>query len=191
MALTVSAMTLGLLASAGFGLQKARTTQTLAETPADLLIARRVLQDWGRAAAKSHPRTSGAFAAEADRLSLRTSQGVVMRFTIETEAGLSTLTATRAGRLRDVRMVPEAAPVSTLLELPGRLRFSYLMHTGLRGQERDWVYSVADADGLPAAIALEQGDNRLITVPVAATTAGPCTVGYGLSENGVLECALR
>ncbi len=190
-ALTVSAMTLGLLASAGFGLQKARQAETQAEAPVDLLVARRVLQDWGRAAAKSHPRTSGAFAAEADQLSLRTTQGTVMRFDIETEGGRSTLTATRAGVLRDVRLVPEGAPTSVLLQVPGRLRFAYLMHTGLRGQGRDWVYNVSDADGLPAAIRLEQGEHPLVTVPVAATAAGPCVVSYGMSENGVIECDLR
>ncbi len=190
-ALSVSAMTLGLLASAGFGLQQARQAELRDANPVDWMITRRVLQEWVGAAAKSHPRSSGAFEAEADQLSLRTGQGDVMRFVIETEDQVSTLTAYRAGRLRDVRMVSDTARPSVLIRAPGTLRFSYLMHTGLRGQQRDWTYNVSDRDGLPAAIALELSGTRLITAPIVATTAGPCVVGFGMSENGVTECALR
>lgn len=190
-ALSVSAMTLGLLASAGFGLQQARQAELRDANPVDWMITRRVLQEWVGAAAKSHPRSSGAFEAEADQLSLRTGQGDVMRFVIETEDQVSTLTAYRAGRLRDVRMVSDTARPSVLIRAPGTLRFSYLMHTGLRGQQRDWTYNVSDRDGLPGAIALELSGTRLITAPIVATTAGPCVVGFGMSENGVTECALR
>lgn len=190
-ALSVSAMTLALLASAGFGLREARAIETRQAAPADWLIARRVLQDWAGAAAKPHPRSSGAFAAEADQLALRTAAGQVMRFTIETEAGVSTLTATRGGSLRDVRLVPEGARRSTVLQVAGQLRFAYLMHTGVRGVQRAWAYSVADGEGLPAAIALEWGDARPLVIPVAASAAGPCVVSFGLSENAVRECALR
>ena len=190
-ALSVSAMTLGLLASAGFGLQQARQASTQTAGTVDWIIVRRVLHEWAGAAAKSHPQSSGAFEAEADRLSLRTATGEVMRFVIETEDQVSTLTAFRAGPLRDVRMVSETDRPSVLITVDGTLRFSYLMKTGMRGQTRDWTYSVADAEGLPLAIGLELSGARVATAAVAATAAGPCMVGYGMSENGPIECALR
>lgn len=190
-ALSVSAMTLGLLASAGFGLQQARQSETHADTPLDRIIARRVLHEWVGAATKSHPQTSGAFEGEADRLALRTATGEVMRLMIETEDQVSTLNATRAGRLRDVRMTSETDHPSVLLSLPGTLRFSYLMQTGLRGRTRDWTYSVADQNSLPVAVALELGGTRIAVAPITATAAGPCMVAYGMSENGVVECRLR
>lgn len=190
-ALTVSAMTLGLLASAGFGLQQARQAQSGTDGPLDRIIARRVLQEWAGAATKAHPNAPGSFEGEADQLALRTAKGEVMRLAITTEDQISTLTATRAVGLRDVRLIPQDARPSVLLTVPGTLRFSYLIQTGYRGQVRDWAYAVEPQAGLPLAVALELGEERLAIAPVAVTAAGPCMVTYGMSENGALECALR
>lgn len=190
-ALTVSAMTLALLASAGFGLQQARESGARNAGPIDQIIARRVLHEWAGAATKSYREASGAFEAEETRLALRTAQGEVMRLSIETDAGISTLIATRAGRLRDVRMIPETARASTLMTVEGDLRFSYLVLTGLRGQTRDWAAAVEEDAGLPLAVALEIGNTRIAMAPVVATASGPCMVGYGMSENGAGQCALR
>ncbi|MEO0370115.1 MAG: prepilin-type N-terminal cleavage/methylation domain-containing protein [Pseudomonadota bacterium] len=191
-ALTVSAMTLGLLASAGFGLQQARQTQAHVDAPLDRIIARRVLQEWIGAATKSHPDTEGAFEGEADRLALRTAQGQVMRLEIVTENQISTLTAIRAGRMRDVRMISETTRGAELLRVPGLMRFSYLMPTGVRGQLRDWTPVVRQEDGrMPIAVALDLGETRIAIAPIASTAAAPCMVAFGMSENGVVECELR
>ena len=184
-------MTLALLASAGFGLRQARQNADNATGPIDQIIVRRVLHEWAGAATKSYREAPGAFEAEETRLSLRTADGEVMRLSIDTEEGISTLTATRAGRLRDVRMIPETARASELLTVEGTLRFSYLVPTGPRGRTRDWIYNVTEDAGLPLAIALEVGSGRIAIAPVVATASGPCMVGYGMSENGANECRLR
>ncbi len=190
-ALTVSAMTLALLASAGFGLQQARISAERNTGPIDQIVARRVLHEWAGAASKTYREASGAFEAEETQLALRTATGDVMRFRIETEGDISTLIATRAGRLRDVRMIPETARTSTLMTVDGIMRFAYLVPSGRRGQTRDWTSNVTRETGLPLAIALEIGNTRIAMAPVVATASGPCMVGYGMSENGAIECALR
>lgn len=190
-ALAVSTLTLSLLTGAGWSLQKIRAPQAEASATLDRLVARRILNEWAGAATKASREDTGTFEGSATRLSLRTRDGNVLHLRIETDAGQSIVTASRSGVLRDVRMRPDAAPSSVLLTGAAGMRFSYLMPLGPDTQLTAWTYVVAPDDGLPMAIAIEYGAERIAVAPVRAEVSGACLIDHGLAEDGLRACALR
>ncbi|MEM8536407.1 MAG: hypothetical protein AAGF56_00955 [Pseudomonadota bacterium] len=199
-ALTVAALTLALMTSATWGLrQAALQPATLQQAATDWLTARRVLQAWaGSATANGTAGLVGRFAGGPDRLRFVLDDGtsrdhrpITISLDITQEDGIFTLSAARQIDVRDVRLISDQTRRSTLITSDEPLSFVYQMQAPLNAEDRLWTYEPAVDQGLPTAIGIERGSDRMIVVPLPATRSIACVSRLGISGLTETDCALR
>ncbi len=198
--LTVAALTLALLTSATWGLrQTAMQPSALQQEATDWLTARRVLQAWaGSATADGIERLDQRFAGSPNRMRLvlddgtsRDNRPVMVSLDITQDNGLYRLTATRHVDVRDVRMGEDRARESTIIISDQPLSFAY--YVSARGSQtgRAWTYEPRAEQGLPAAIGVERGADRMIVVQMPATRSAACVSRFGITGLREQDCELR
>ncbi len=199
-ALSVAAVTLALLTSATWGLrQTTLRVEVLQEDATDWLTARRVLQAWAASATTAgYNRVEGRFAASPFAMRLivddgtsREARPMMVSLEVMQEEGLYRLSAARQYGVRDVRLAAEITQQSTVIVSDAPLRLVYLVARSddLPGQV--WTYEPRPAQGLPVAVAVEQGDERMIVARVPVTRSAACISRLGESGLGDRDCRLR
>ncbi len=202
-ALAIAAMTVALLTSATWGLQlTAERRAASAETAAvDWLAARRALIDW----------TSGASAegiGDTQRYLIGTATtarifvepsgtGQVAPFVGELrvealgEDGFALIAARYIGQ-RDARLTSDAAQQTEILRTTQPIRLLYLIPSQTGAANASWRYETGSGDeGLPEAVAIEVGTERMITARVFATISASCLARIGRSSLQDDQCDLR
>jgi hypothetical protein len=202
-ALAIAAMTVALLTSATWGLQltaerRAASSQT---TAVDWLAARRALIDW----------TSGASAegvSDTERYLIGTATtariyvepsgtGQVSPFVgeLRVEAlgdGRFALIAARHIGLRDARLTNDTPQETEILRTAQPIRLLYLIPSQTGGANASWRYETGSSDeGLPEAVAIEVGIERMITARVFATISASCLARVGRGGLQDDQCDLR
>lgn len=199
-ALTVAALTLALLTSATFGLrQTALRPSALQQEATDWLTARRVLQAWAASATTDGAdRLATRFIGTPTQMRLvvddgtvRTNQPVMIALSISQEDGLFRLSATRFIGVRDVRLGGQTARASTVIISDEPLRLLY--RVGARGNANNgvWTDEPRIEQGLPMAVAVEQGANRMIVARMPATLSASCISREGIAGLEDLDCEVR
>lgn len=199
-ALTVAALTLALLTSATFGLrQTAMQPSELQQEATDWLTARRVLQAWAASATTDGiGRELNRFLGTPTQMRLviddstsRSNRPVMIGLDITEEDGLFQLTAARFFGVRDVRLGDEQARASTVIVSDQPLRLVYYVSEGLNSNQRIWTYEPQPSQGLPAAVAIEQGAERVIVAQMPATRSASCMSRLGILGLEEQDCELR
>jgi hypothetical protein len=198
--LTVAALTLALLTSATWGLrQTAMQPSSLQQEATDWLTARRVLQAWAASATTDgisglESRFTGSptqMRVVLDDGTSRDNRPIMISLDISQEDGLHRLTATRHIDVRDVRLGTETAPSSTIIVSDQPLSLVY--YVAARGDRvgRVWTYEPRLDQGLPAAIGVERGSERMIVAQMPVTRSAQCVSRFGANGMGEQDCALR
>lgn len=199
-ALAIAALTLAMLTSATWGLRlatEARVAQ--AQTgPADWLAARRALQGWAAGLT-----ALGADAAEARFSGTATTarmivdpavSGLTVPYAAELrveKSGETTfvLIAARHLDVRDARVTSDTPQETELVRSDEPIRLLYLLpREGVEGMV--WRYETGST-GLPAAIAVEVGEKRMLTARVFANRSAACLAGLGATGLEDDICELR
>jgi hypothetical protein len=203
-ALAIAALTLALLTSATWGLRLAAESRAAsAQTGADdWLSARRALQGWA-----SGLTAGGADLTEAHFVGTATTarmvvepavSGLALPYVAElrVEAAADAegapsfaLIVARHLDARDARVSTDAPQETRLIRSDRPIRLLYLLpREGVEGLV--WRYET-DATGLPAAIAVEIGDRRMLTARVFANRSAACLTTLGLTGLEEGQCELR
>lgn len=199
-ALTIAALTLALLTSATFGLrQTAMQPSAMQQEATDWLTARRVLQAWaGSATTDGVDATMVRFLGTPTQLRLviddgtsRSNRPVMVGLTISQEEGLYRLSAQRFFDVRDVRLGNEQAQESTVIVSDETLRLIYFVTTRRGSNERTWTYEPQEEQGLPEAVGIERGAERMIVVKMPATRSAACVSRRGILGLEEQDCELR
>lgn len=203
-ALAIAALTLALLTSASWGLRIAADARAAAaETgAADWLAARRALQGWASGltaltaeGSESHivgtgstarmvvePAVSGLALPYVAELRVETRQTVAGETSFVLIAG-------RHLDARDARISTDAPQETELVRSDRPIRLLYLLpREGVA--DMVWRYETNSA-ALPAAIAVEVGDRRILTARVFATRSAACLATFGVSGLEEAQCELR
>ena len=199
-ALTVAALTLALLTSATWGLrQTAMQPSALQQEATDWLTARRVLQAWAASATVdgidgTEIRFSGAptrMRVILDDGTSRQNKPIMISLDINVEDGLHRLTAARHFDVRDVRVGGEETRASTIIVSDQPLTLVYYVTAGGNAVGRAWTYEPRPSQGLPVAVAIEQGARRMIIAQMPVTRSAACLSRLGVSGLGEQDCELR
>lgn len=199
-ALAIAALTLALLTSASWGLRIASDARAAAaETgAADWLAARRALQGWA-----SGLTALGAEAAEARFVGTDSTarmvvepavSGLALPYAAELRVeargeGSFVLIAARHLDVRDARVSTDTPQETELVRSDRPIRLLYLLpREGVEGLV--WRYETGST-GLPAAIAVEVGDRRVLTARVFANRSAACVAAFGVSGLEEEQCELR
>lgn len=199
-ALTVAALTLALMTSATWGLrQTAMRNSDVQEQATDWLTARRVLQAWaGSGTTDGYEGVVGRFAGTPDQMRLIIDDGtigtdrpVMISLDIVQEGEFHRLEAARHFDIRDVRLEDETARASTVIVTRAPLSLIYYFAApGAIGQGR-WTYEPQPEQGLPSAVAVEAGAERMIVAKMPATHSASCVARNGVVGLEDQDCALR
>ncbi|MEM9474236.1 MAG: hypothetical protein AAGA71_03020 [Pseudomonadota bacterium] len=197
-ALAVAALTLSLLTSASWGLKlAAERRDALEETaPADWLLARRTLLGW-----VANLNGAGLGAAHADMIGTASTMRMIVRDggarpfvgefrVVREDAGDFALIAARHNGLLDARAASDAPQESHILRTREPIRFLYLLPQPTTNA-MVWRYETGNGEALPAAIGIETGNTRVLTVPLVATRSRTCLAALGPGGLEADECALR
>lgn len=199
-ALTVAALTLALLTSATFGLrQTAMQPSELQQEATDWLTARRVLQAWAASATTEGANaTMQRFFGTPTELRLviddstsPSNRPIMIGLTITQEEELYRLSAQRFFDVRDVRLGDEQARSSTVIVSDQPLRLVYFVAVRRGSNERTWTYEPEMEQGLPIAVAVEQGAERMIVAQMPATRSAACVSRRGILGLEEQDCELR
>lgn len=196
-ALAVAALTLSLLTSASWGLKLAADRRAALEqtAPADWLMVRRTMLGW-----VANLNGAGLGAAHVDLIGTATTVRMIVReagsdpyvgeFRVDQEGESFALIAARHDGLLDARTVSDTPRQSPLLQSNDPIRFLYLL-PHQNGTQMVWRYETGDGEALPAAIGIEVGDARMVTVPVFGTRSRTCMAALGPGGLEEDACALR
>ncbi len=198
--LTIAAMTLALLTSATWGLR--HTTQqpdALQQEATDWLTARRVLQSWAASASLADRfAAEGRFFGSPTQMRLilddgtsRDSRPMMVSLTITEEEGLFRLTASRQFDVRDVRLANDNAQASTMIVSEEPLSLVYRVGATSLARQGSWSYEPRAEQGLPFAVAVEQGAERMIVAHMSSTLSAICVARLGQAGIGDPDCKLR
>lgn len=199
-ALAIAALTLALLTSATWGLRIAADARAAAAQTgaADWLAARRALQGWA-----SGLTALGAETAEARLVGTDSTARMVVEpavsglalpyvaeLRVETRGeGSFVLIAARHLDQRDARVSTDTPQETELVRSDSPIRLLYLLpREGVEGMV--WRYETTGS-GLPAAIAVEVGDRRVLTARVFANRSAACVTALGVAGLEDIECQLR
>lgn len=200
MALSIAAVTLALLASATWGLrQTAMRPDALQQEATDWLTTRRVLQAWAASAtAAGYKQSEGRFLGGPARVRLilddgttSTARPMMVGLDIVEEAGLYHLSASRVFDVRDIRLAADDPRQSRLIVSDAPLRFRYLVARADDIPGQKWTYEPGPEHGLPYAIAIEQGSDRMIVAQLSATLSALCVSRLGEAGLRDRECTLQ
>lgn len=196
-ALAVAALTLSLLTSASWGLKLAADRRAALDqtAPADWLLVRRTLLGWA-----ANLNGAGLGDAHIDLIGTATTMRMIVRedgsdayvgeFRVTQEGEDFALIAARHDGLLDARTVSDTPRLSPLLTAGTPIRFLYLLPQQ-NGTSMVWRYETGDGEALPAAIAIEAGDTRMVTVSVFGTRSRTCLAALGPGGLEEDACALR
>lgn len=200
-ALTVAALTLALMTSATWGLrQTAMQPSPLQQDATDWLTARRVLQAWAASATTDgYDGVVGRFIGTPTQMRLvvddgtiRTDRPVMISLdVIRGDDGLYRLEAARHFDIRDVRLMDENARPSTVIVTDAPMRLIYFFASRNSFNGGDWTYEPRPEQGLPSAIALERGAERMIVAKMPATHSASCVSRSGIVGLEDADCELR
>lgn len=199
-ALAVAALTLALLTSATFGLrQTAMQPSPLQQEATDWLTARRVLQAWAASATTDGVRrTVNRFLGTPTEMRLviddgtsRSNRPIMIGLNITQEDGLFRLSASRFFDVRDVRLGDEDARASTVIVSDVPLLLVYQVTSLANASQLVWTYEPQIEQGLPAAVAVEQGAERMIVAKMPATRSAACVSRLGILGLEEQDCELR
>jgi len=202
-ALAIAAMTVALLTSATWGLQltaerRAASSQTAA---VDWLAARRALIDWASGASAENiddtDRSLIGTATTARIFVEPSGTGQVSPFVGELrvealgEDRFALIAARYVGQ-RDARLTSDSAQQTEILRTAQPIRLLYLIPNQTGGGNASWRYETSSGDeGLPEAIAIEVGVDRMVTARVFATISASCLARIGRSGLQDDVCDLR
>ena len=200
-ALAIAAMTVALLTSATWGLRVASERQDAAEVTAavDWLSARRALADWASGVTATGKEGTERFfvgTATTARMFVEPSgSGQVVPFVGELRVEARgenryVLMAARHIGLRDARITVEVPQETEVLRTNAPIRLLYLLPRQEGGVGMTWRYETGSGDeGLPAAVAVEVGDIRMLTARIFANRSASCLsrLGPGGLENELCE----
>lgn len=198
--LTVAAMTLVLLTGATWGLQQAAARpDTLQQDATDWLTARRVLQSWTASATTAGiDGIEGRFSGSPTRMQLILDDGsgsngrpMMVRLDITESDGRFALVAARQIGVRDLRLASDVQRESTVIVSEAPLRLIYQVERGGGQPGRIWTYEPRHDQGLPAAVAIEQGGDRIVTAQLPANRSAICVSQLGEGGLGDRDCLLR
>ncbi|MEM9785491.1 MAG: hypothetical protein AAF801_03255 [Pseudomonadota bacterium] len=198
--LTIAAMTLALLTSATWGLRQTAMQPAVTQDAAtDWLTARRVLQSWAAAATLiNREEIEGRFSGTPVQMRMilddgrgRDSRPMMVSLDIAEDNGLHRLTASRYVDIRDIRLAPERARESTVIETDVPLRLMYQVRAGNIGGQLTWTYEPRPDQGLPLAVAVEQGAEKMIVARMPVSLSGFCVSRRGEAGLGDVDCEVR
>ncbi len=200
MALSVAALTLALLTSATWGLRQISMRQDgLQQDATDWLTARRVLQAWAASATTAGlDRAEGRFSGEPTRMRLivddgtsREARPMMVSLEVSEEDGRYLLLASRYYDVRDIRLATEQARRSTVIVSDTPIQFIYLVARRDNQPGQVWTYEPRLDQGLPAAVAIEQGAERMIIAQMPITRSALCISLLGEAGLEDRDCRLR
>lgn len=201
-ALAVAAMTLALLTGASWGLRQTTARQdAIAETgAADWLTARRALAGWAAGVtAVGKTGTDARFIGTATtaRMIVDNGPGDGLPFVAElriapvAEAGFALIAARHLGQ-NDARTTSDQPQQTVVLRSAEPIRLLYLLPREGTGTGFGWRYETGSGDdGLPAAIAIERGDQRMLTTRIFPTVSAGCLAALGPAGLEDDQCTLR
>lgn len=198
--LTIAAMTLALLTSATWGLRQTMTApQTLQDDATDWLTARRVMQSWAASATLTgRDFVEGRFSGTPVQMRLilddgssRDSKPMMISLDVVEEGDLFHLTASRYFDVRDIRLATEVVRDSTVVITDAPLRLVYQVRAGNTVGGHAWTYEPRPEQGLPLAIAVEQGSEKMIIARMPVSVSGFCISRIGEAGLGEAECDVR
>ena len=202
-ALAIAAMTLALLTGASWGLRVTSERQAaVVETSAtDWLAARRALSGWASSVtASGREGTNAQFIGTATTARMIVNPGGSGRsapFVAELRVeALSddryALIAARHLDQADARTTSDEPQETEVVQAREPIRLLYLLprEGGVVGTR--WRYETGSGDdGLPAAVAIEVGDRRMLTTRVFATISASCMAALGRGGLEDEQCVLR
>ncbi len=201
-ALSIAAMTIALLTSATWGLsaaaeRRAAAQQTMA---VDWLAARRAITAWTAgvtAASNSAVEVSMIGTASTARMVVaQTGSGIVGTYVGELRVEARgtdgfALIAARHIDQADARIASTNPQETEVLQSTAPLRLLYLIPSGPGGRGV-WRYETGSGDdGLPLAIGIEAGTQRMITAAIHTTRSASCLARLGFAGVEDERCALR
>ncbi|MEL6682946.1 MAG: hypothetical protein AAFQ09_09910 [Pseudomonadota bacterium] len=198
--LTIAAMTLALLTSATWGLRQTSADPAVTQdTAADWLTARRVLQSWAAAATLiSRDEVEGRFSGAPNQMRLILDDGrsrdaapMMVSLNISEVDGLFRLTASRFSNIRDIRLAPERARESTVIIADDPISLIYQVRSTAIGGGLIWTYEPRPIQGLPLAVAIEQGAEKMIVAQMPVSLSGFCVSRRGEIGIGEANCEVR
>lgn len=198
--LTIAAMTLALLTSATWGLrQTTLQPSTLQQEATDWLTARRVLQSWAASASLAgREMAEGRFSGSPTQMRLilddgtsRDSRPMMVSLTITEDDGLFRLEASRHFDVRDVRLANDDGQASTMIVSETPLSLVYRAGATSVARQGVWTYEPRPEQGLPFAVAVEQGAERMIVAQMPTTLSAVCVARLGEAGLGDPDCELR
>lgn len=198
--LTIAAMTLALLTSATWGLrQTVQQPSALQQEATDWLTARRVLQAWAASASLSgREMAEGRFSGSLTQMRLilddgtsRDSRPMMVSLTITQDEGLFRLVASRHFDIRDVRLANEDGQASTMIVSETPLSLIYRAGATSVASQGVWTYDPRPDQGLPFAVAIEQGAEKMIVAQMPTTLSALCVARLGPAGLGDPDCELR
>ena len=202
-ALAIATMTLVLLTGASWGLRMAaeRRAAVVETSAADWLAARRAVTGWAAGVT-----AAGVQGADARLIGTSTTARMVVapvasgrtdsfvgELRVEAVSdGIYALIAARHFGQIDARVASDDLQETEVLRTNAPMRLLYLLPREGAGQAGIWRYETGSGnDGLPAAIAIEVGEQRMLTARVFATVSASClsALGPGGLDDG--RCDLR
>lgn len=198
--LTIAAMTLALLTSATWGLRQTTIRPSIyVQEATDWLTARRVVQSWAASATLAgRDMAEGRFSGTPIQMriilddgSSRDGKPMMISLDVVEEDELFRLTASRYFDVRDIRLATESVRASTVIVTDQPLRLVYRMASQISAGARVWTYEPRPEQGLPTAIAIEQGAERMIVAQMPATISAFCVSRLGEAALGSGDCNLR
>ena len=202
-ALAIAAMTLALLTSASWGLRiTAERRAAAAQTDAsDWLAARRALGDWVTGvSATLREDVGGRFTGTPTMARMvvePAGNGQTLPFVAELRVTMLdeqtfALIAARYFDIGDARASGDDPQETEILRAREPMRLLYLMPRMDGPAGENWRYeSGGGDDGLPAAVAVEVADRRVLTARIFATLSASCLSALGPSGIEDDRCALR
>jgi len=198
--LTIAVMTLALLTSATWGLRQMTIRPNEYQQDAtDWLTARRVLQSWAASATLvGRDLVEGRFSGTPVQMQLilddgssRDGKPMMISLDIIQKDDRFELTASRYFDVRDTRMATENVRASTVIVTSQPLRFVYRVGGRNTAGAGVWTYEPRIEQGLPTAVAIEQGAERMIVAQMSATMSAFCISRLGPAAIESEECELR
>ena len=198
--LTIAAMTLALLTGATWGMRQVTPQPTeLQDEATDWLTARRVLQSWAASSTLAgRDLTEGRFSGTPIQMRVilddgtsRESEPMMISIDIVEEEGLFSLEVSRYFDVRDIRLVTDNSRASTVIVTEAPLRLMYRVQSGSGTGAQVWTYEVRPEQGLPAAIAVEKGDQRMIVASMPVSLSAFCVSRLGRAGLEDPDCDVR
>lgn len=201
-ALAIAALTIALLTSATWGLNAISERRAAAQATAavDWLSARRALIGWASgvtARGKDDSQTNFIGTATTARMVVApTSAAQALPYVGELRIEALgddrfALMAARHAGLRDARVTTPDPQETRVLTATAPIRLLYLFNEGSGGRT-SWRYETGSGDaGLPLAIGIEVGSQRMLTVPILPTMSAACLARLGQGGLTDEQCELR